>query len=161
MMLFMLGTILYSKEIIRKLFLTKEIVSKEGVVHFRRYRLLSTPWFNIYIHNILHSDEDRDPHDHPWHFISIILWGSYKEYWMPANDNYMYWMGRSLRAVTHKIGSVIIHNAKDFHQIKLVSPSVWTLVFTWGKRPSWGFQTRDRRWVDFKEYRQLKNEGKL
>lgn len=51
--------------IIRKFFLVKEIISKEGEVHFRRYRLLATPWFNIYIHNIRRSDEDIHMHDHP------------------------------------------------------------------------------------------------
>ena len=68
-----MGPILWMKEVIRTFFLAKEIISKDGVVHFRRYRLLSTPWFNIYIHNILRSDEDAHFHDHPWGFFSFIL----------------------------------------------------------------------------------------
>ena len=153
-------TVLQKVDIIRRFFIVKEIVSKEGVIHFRRYRLLSTPWFNLYIHNILHSDEDVHPHDHPWHFISLILWGGYIERWMSAYENYRFWMGRPLRTDKHTMGSVIFHNAKDFHQITLLKPSVWTLVFTWGKRKSWGYQTRSG-WIDHQTYRQLKNEGKL
>lgn len=40
------------KNLLNKYLLVKEIVSKTGVVHFRRYRLLSLSKFNIYIHNI-------------------------------------------------------------------------------------------------------------
>lgn len=145
----------------RRLLLVKEIISKEGVVHFRRYRLLSTPWFNIYIHNILKSDEDRDPHDHPWGFIVFMFWGSYQEDWLGAYEDYRYWAGQPLRTSIRSIGSLFAHAAKDFHKITLRSKSVWTLVFASGrKRPGWGYQTR-KGWIHFKEYRQLKNEGKL
>lgn len=148
-------------KIIRTLFLVKEIVSKEGVVHFRRYRLLRTPWFNIYIHNILKSDEDSDPHDHPWGFIAFMFWGSYLEEWLGAYEDYRYWAGAELRQDIRSFGSVYYHPAKDFHKITLKSPSVWTLVFASGrKRPGWGYQTR-HGWINFRDYRQLKNEGKL
>jgi hypothetical protein len=148
-------------KLMRRLFLVKEIVSKEGVVHFRRYRLLSTPWFNIYIHNILKSDEDAHPHDHPWGFIALMFWGSYLEEWLGAYEDYRYWAGTELRQDVRSIGSLYYHQAKDFHKITLRSPSVWTLVFASGrKRPGWGYQTR-QGWIHFKDYRQLKNEGKL
>jgi hypothetical protein len=156
-----LGPILYMKEVIRNFFLVKEIVSKEGVVHFKRYRLLSTPWFNIYIHNILKSDEDAHPHDHPWHFLSFILWGGYSEAWLGAYEDWRFWKGYPLRVTKRVPGSIVYHNAKDFHQITLLKKSAWTLVFTFGKRrPSWGYQT-PQGWIDFKAYRELKNEGKL
>ena len=131
-------------KLIRTLFLVKEIISKEGTVHFRRYRLLSTPWFNIYIHNILASDMDKDPHDHPWGFIVFMLWGSYQEDWLGANEDFRYWnspkgFGRSLRTDIRKIGSLFAHAAKDFHKITLLTPSVWTFVFASGRsRPGWG-----------------------
>src|SRR5487761_2675657 len=107
---------------IRTYLLVKEIVSKEGVVHFRRYRLLTTPWFNVYVHNILASDEDNDPHDHPWGFAALMLWGSYLEEWLGENEDYRYWAkpkgyGRELRKDIRKIGSFYSHAAKDFHKI--------------------------------------------
>ena len=154
---------LWGKEVnlINRLFLVKEIYSKDGVCHFRRYRLLSTPWFSVYIHNILASDEDRDPHDHPWGFLAFMFWGSYLEEWLGANENWMYWNGSKLRQDVRGIGSLYWHRAKDFHKITLKSPSVWTLVIASArKRPGWGYQTRNG-WVHFKEYRKLKNEGKL
>lgn len=156
-----LGPILYMKEVIRSFFLVKEIVSKEGKVHFRRWRILATPWFNIYIHNILRSDEDADPHDHPWSFLSIILWGGYMEAWLGAYEDWRYHEGQALRNSRRSPGTMVYHHAKDFHKITLLKDSAWTLVFTFGKRrPSWGYQTR-HGWIDHKAYRQLKNEGKL
>ena len=157
-----LGPILYMKEVFRSFFLVKEIVSKEGKVHFRRWRLLATPWFNIYIHNIMRSDEEAHPHDHPWHFLSIILWGGYIERWLGAYEDWAYRDGiRSLRSNRRLPGTMVYHNAKDFHKITLLKKSAWTLVFTFGKRrTSWGYQTQ-HGWIDHRAYRQLKNEGKL
>lgn len=141
-------------KVIRKLFLTKEIISKEGVVHFRRYRLLQTPWFAIYIHQILKSDEDLHFHDHPWHFASFILRGGYKELatFPPKWDK--------VRTTYALEGSLVKHNAVDAHKLTLMTPEVWTLVFTSGRARVWGYQT-ENGWVDFKTYRELKNAGQL
>lgn len=141
-------------KIIRRLFLVKEIISKQGEVHFRRYRLLQTPWLALYIHQILKSDEDKHFHDHPWNFQSLILKGSYREqYTLPPN----HWV---IRNKTYELGDVVQRKAEDAHQITLRTPEVWTLVLTSGRERVWGYQT-EFGWIDFKSYRQLKNEGKL
>lgn len=146
---------------IKMFLMVKEIMSKEGELHFQRFRLLSTPWCNIYVHHILRSDEDRDPHDHPWHFASLILWGGYKEEWLGAYEDHRYWSGRNLRVRKTHPGSLITHHKKDFHKITLRSKRVWSLVFTLDRsRPSWGYQTR-KGWIDHIEYRKLKNEDRL
>lgn len=141
-------------KLFRKFFLVKEILSKEGRVHFRRYRLLQMPWFAIYIHQICRSDEDRDPHDHPWHFQSFILEGSYVE------DSWN--KPEYLRQIKqYYTGDVIKHHAEDVHKITLVSQEVWTLVFTSGREREWGYRLYDGTWIGHKEYRELKREGKL
>jgi len=150
-------------KLIRFLFLTKEIVSKEGEVHFRRYRLLATPWFNIYIHQILKSDLDLHKHDHPWHFISFILKGGYYEVWTEHPHHALEWSSvySSVPAMPGlKARRVIKHHAQDAHKLTLLSKEVWTLVFTSGRERVWGYQT-PQGWIDFKTYRSLKNEGKL
>jgi len=58
---------------------TKEIISKDGVLHFRRWKIILTPWFAIYIHAIYKADEDKHLHNHPWNFWSFVLKGSYTE----------------------------------------------------------------------------------
>jgi len=139
---------------LRRIFLVKEIVSKYGQVHFRRYRLIQTPWFAVYIHQILRSDEDLDPHDHPWNFSSVILEGAYRErVWYPPNFD-------KINYYDHYTGDVIEHKAEDAHKITLISQEVWTLVFTSGRERYWGYQT-PIGWIGHKEYRQLKSEGKL
>jgi hypothetical protein len=137
-------------KLIRKLFLVKEIVSKKGEVHFRRFRIYETEWSSLYIHQILKSDEDLDKHDHPWDFSSLILSGSYSEDYNVAPD---------FETVYHKtyyIGDIVEHDADDAHKITLNSPEVWTLVCTSGREREWGYQTPDG-WVNRRRYRLDKN----
>lgn len=140
--------------IFKKFFLVKEIVSKQGVIHFRRYRLLQTPWFAIYIHQICKSDLDKDMHDHPWHFISFILKGAYKEV------SKAYPLFNETISNEFHVGDMIKHHAKDAHQITLLTDEVWTLVFTSGHSGEWGYQT-PQGWINHKEYRAIKNKEKL
>ena len=44
-----------------------------------RWKLLNTPWFRLCLHIFHRSDEDRELHDHPWAFFSLILWNGYVE----------------------------------------------------------------------------------
>lgn len=140
--------------LIRKLLLTKEIISKEGVVHFRRYRLLSTPWFNLYIHQILHSDMEKHFHDHPWGFYSLILFGAYREY---ASYPPSYF---AIHSTLFQAGNVAQHRREDAHHITLITPTVWSFVLTTGRKHDWGYRTQ-HGWIDHQEYRKMKNEGKI
>jgi hypothetical protein len=140
--------------LIRSLFLVKEIVSQEGNVYFIRYRLLHTPWLAIYIHHILRSDEDLDPHDHPFGFHSILLKGAYSEdAWYPPNFN-------EKQSKVCYAGDVVEHAPEDAHKLTLLTKDVWTLVFAGKRTRYWGYQT-PVGWIGHKEYRQLKREGKL
>lgn len=53
----------------------------DGVVsvYLRRWYLFKSKHFNIMLHNIRRSDDDPDPHDHPWGFVSIILRNGYQD----------------------------------------------------------------------------------
>lgn len=141
-------------KVIRYLFLVKEIVSKEGVLHFRRYRLIKTPWFALYLHQICKSDEDNAMHDHPWKFQSLILKGSYfEESTYPPNFDTMYFK-------SYYPGDVVKHKANDAHKITILSKEVWTLVLTSRSNRWWGYQTSNG-WVDHISYRKAKNEKEL
>lgn len=135
----------------RKLFLVKEIMSRSGTVHFQRYRVLSTPWFQIYLHKISQSDNDTDPHDHPFRFTSIILKGSYREF-LATSPN---WSVK--QESIFDFGSIIRRNHTDAHRIELISSCVWSLVFVTKRTGVWGYQTPDG-WFDHKTYRALKNQ---
>lgn len=109
-------------------------------VYLRRLRVVQTPWFSTLIHWIYEPDPDRDPHDHPWPFWSLIVRGGYVErvYGRYApnsrtpllsvakrleNYNTRVWRRRSW----HKM------SIEDAHHITEVIPGTITCVFT-GRR---------------------------
>lgn len=142
-------------QFIKSLLLVKEIISKNGVVYFRRYRLLQTPWFGIYVHQILKSDQERHPHDHPFSYSSLILSGAYHEDVWYSPDF------KKRLSQSYYQGDVVEHSKLDFHKISLLTKEVWTLVFASGRTRTWGYLLKDGSWIDHKEYRKLKNDGKL
>lgn len=134
--------------------LVKEIRSKAGELHFRRWRLFETPVLRVYIHHILKHDEDLHTHSHPWNFISLVLKGGYWET--------LFGSGR-----THRVAGSIVHRTvDDFHQvdqIDLVSgepTGCWTLVVAYGRKQHWGYKMGCLV-VPHDEYRVAKNAGKL
>lgn len=149
------------------------VIHLDGDPYLIRYRLFRCRWFGIYLHHILRSDTDREPHDHPWHFTTIILWGGYHEYtlccpvrvdmngWLPnefqdkpqLDEGKMTWRG---------VGSIIRHRAWDLHRLEMpYGKSAWTLFITghkfraFGQPDTWGFQTAEG-WIGHKEYHKMK-----
>jgi len=128
--------------------LIKEIRSKEGKLHFRRWQILKTPWFSIYIHGIYAPDQDKHLHNHPWDYKSLVLKGSYIE----ETNN-----GVNLL----KFGSVTSRSGEDYHKIKtLLTNSVYTLFIVSPAKRTWGYQVNGK-WMDNEEYRKLKNQKLL
>ncbi len=145
-------------DLFRFFFLTKEIKSKKGELHFQRYRLFWTPWFALYVHRILKSDEDLHPHSHPWNFLSFILSGSYREKVWDFRDKEMPGMDCTFTAY-----DTIVRRTWQYHKIEIIKP-VTSLVFVWGKNPfAWGYYLHNTTQMAYghEEYRKLKNEGKL
>lgn len=129
--------------------LISEIKSKAGDLHFRRWLLLSLPWFDVCIHQILRRDEDKHEHNHPWWFFSLILWGGYVE----SRE------GKIIRRGWLSPGKM---GRDQYHQvIRLLGDSTWTLVLRSRFRDDkWGYNVSGEH-VVHTEYRKLKNEGKL
>lgn len=123
--------------------LIKEIKSKKGELHFKRWSILSSRWFNIYIHFINKQDEDEHMHTHPWNFWSIILKGGYIEYIESGSIRRGFLHTAYRKSYTpHKIGV-------------LLSPT-WSLVITGKGGKSWGYKTENGI-INNEEYRKLKN----
>src|SRR5262245_13303083 len=59
------------------------IPCKDGADYLVRLRIIQTPFFGVYLHDIHEDDGDRDPHNHPWSFLSIVLRGHYRERYYP------------------------------------------------------------------------------
>lgn len=121
------------------------LVNSEGVPYMRRW-LLRHPWGNVRLHNIRRSDSDRALHDHPFDFVSLILWGAYVEHRPATADpcgptfERRYRMGQLNRCV-----------AEQPHRLELREGPVWTLVFCQKKRRDWGFHSPDGwvHWLDW------------
>ena len=128
--------------------LIKEIKSKNGEVHFKRWRIISLPWFAIYIHGIHKADEDLYLHNHPWKIWTMILKGGYFE---------------ELHTGKHRLrtfGHMAYAKTSDFHKIaKMHKSPTYTLAIV-GKRKNsdWGYMV-DGRFIDHKTFRENKNKG--
>lgn len=134
----------------RWLFLTKEIKSKGGELHFRRYRIFWTPWAALYIHRIYKADSDGHMHSHPWKFfLSYVLSGGYVEQTNLIGKEY-------LVKTAGSIGGRWWH---EYHKIAHLIPTTTTLVFTVGNEP-WGYQVNGQH-CDHRLYRKLKHADLL
>lgn len=95
--------------------------------------------FNIYLHNIVRSDDDRALHDHPWWNLSILLKGNYLEH-TPDGEFY------------RSRGSMILRRATATHRISVAGDgAVWTLFITGPAIRQWGFHCPQgwRHWKIF------------
>ncbi len=78
-----------------------------------------------YLHHIHRSDAKDVWHDHPWSFISIVLWRGYVEF-TPTGRKRIW------------PGMVIYRPAAWKHRLELTRPAI-TLVFAFGRSKEWGF----------------------
>lgn len=127
---------------------TMAIPCKSGIPYLFRRRLIQTPLFGIYLHDIFEPDADRHPHDHPWTFYSVVLRGRYTERLHLYPHVYLprYRDQTWKRWTIHKMGR------ETAHRIVEASPGLKTLIFTGPRRPrGWGFFTEDG-WVSWQQY---------
>lgn len=123
------------------------IPCENGLTYLVRLRLVQTPWFAIYLHDLLEPDSDRDPHDHPWDFISIVLRGGYTERFYDAEGT----VGYRGRYQSWKRWSAHRMRTRDAHMIVEVEPRTKTLILTGPRSRTWGFWT-DGGFVPWMEY---------
>jgi len=120
------------------------ITRNEGELYLRRLRVVSCPWFGIYIHWFEASDDDS-LHDHPWPFLSFILSGGYWEH-TPGPDG-------SLIKCWHPAGAVRVCPARWLHRVE-IDPECRpvTLVLRGTQVRRWGFQTC-AGWIPWPKYK--------
>ncbi len=106
-------------------------------------------FFRIRLHHIITEDYDRDLHDHPADYRTLIISG-----WYIERD--IYGVERVFSA-----GSSREARAENFHRIIKVSPGgVWTIFIMKQKRNEWGFFKGDRK-IPWREYFGRQNENQL
>jgi hypothetical protein len=134
-------------------------------VYLVRYPVLKTSWMNIYIHRFLRSDRD-DLHDHPWHFLTYLVSGAYKEWkYNPKTGQDEI----TFRTENHK--RLVFRKAKDQHRVEVFEDlkiedkekAPLTLFISGPIIRDWGFireekrgHLRHRKWVYWKTYLGIK-----
>lgn len=97
------------------------------------------------VHHILRSDKGREPHDHPWSYLTIVLRGGYRE---ERYDE----LGDLISSKWHGPGSILWRPANSWHRLLIPNgETAWTLFITGRKGQIWGFNV-DGKKVPYREY---------
>ncbi len=127
---------------------------KDGLdepIYLIRYSLFTCPWFAIKLHRIFISDDDCY-HDHPWSFISIILWGGYVEHRPDFTDLHKKYASVNIptKKRLYGPGSILWRPVPSIHKLEIFQTAT-TLVITFKKVRIWGFYTK-LGWVRWERF---------
>lgn len=112
--------------------------------YIRRW-VLDLGLFAIRIHHWMASDDDRHLHDHPWEYVSFVLWGSYIDVSDIARTQRPRW-------------SIAWYPATHKHSVEIPPTGTWTLVISGQETRQWGFwvngrfRKRNRYFFDYKPH---------
>lgn len=127
------------------------IPCRDGIPYLFRRRVIQTPWFAIYLHDIFQPDTDSDPHDHPFPFASFIVSGNYVEkLWPNKHDLSSYRLQQHNRWSIHKMSKQACHRIVNID----ANQPLRTLVFVGPRSGTWGFWT-PTGFVPWMEYEDL------
>jgi hypothetical protein len=117
----------------------KIIEGVNGDVFLERYVVadLGPSRGRLYLHRFVRGDEDRELHNHPWHGLSLILVGGYREerkVWTPE--------GERVAVFARRPGTLNPIAPHTFHRVELFDGPCWTLFATGPVVQSWGFWSR-------------------
>lgn len=125
-------------------------------------------FFNIYLHHVLHSDDDRAMHDHPWWSISLCLAGQMRELsaraadaWPDAGVAAGYDPSPPTRLREVRQGDLVFRSARALHRLILSGgEECWTLFLTGPVLRTWGFHC-PRGWRSWQEYTKPGSYGQI
>jgi hypothetical protein len=147
------------------------IGGKDNPYLLRWYLIPRNRFFNVYLHKIVRSDDDRALHDHPWYWLSVMLRGRYAEV-VKVNEHEVighiagyqegkrpqctgYFRGlyyEVYRRTIYRAGAIRIRRATHTHRLELIdNKPCWTLFITGPKIREWGFHCLQgwRHWQIF------------
>lgn len=113
--------------------------------YLTRFTVFGSRWGSLYVH-IFHRSDADDMHDHPWPFVSLIVWRGYVE----ETPLRLFGMSESAalsiapeQAPERKRvwpGMLLFRRAQHIHRVELVNgrPAV-SLVLTGPVQRKWGF----------------------
>ncbi len=108
-------------------------------------------FFNIYLHEICRSDDDRALHDHPWWNVSFVLDGSMLEI-MPSASHFPIGQQSETSCRSLNYGALVYRKASAAHRLEVRDGETCRTLFITGPRiREWGFHCPQgwRHWKDF------------
>jgi hypothetical protein len=122
------------------------IIGESDRPYLRRWWVIPrNRWFNIYLHEIIRSDDDRALHDHPWWNCSILIAGGYVEHTIDA--------GGCERHTTRLPGSLKLRWATAAHRLEVSDGVPAISLFVTGPRlRSWGFHCPKAGWIHWRDF---------
>jgi hypothetical protein len=123
-----------------------------GETYLTRLRIIQTPWFGVYVHDINEPDYDFHPHDHPWSFISVILRGGYTERVWPFPSSYALDMRDKSYLRRWRRWSWHSMDREKAHKIEQIEDKTLSLIFVGKRVGTWGFYTEDG-WLEWSDYK--------
>lgn len=113
----------------------------DGRVYLDRWGIEWKRLGGIFVHRMDGPDPDKDLHDHPWQFVSLILWGGYVE--RRADTRRLDYRLDYSRQTVRRPGSVRSLRLDEAHTIKRLNRgSSWSLVIHGPNVRPWGFYVR-------------------
>lgn len=100
-------------------------------------------FFNVYLHKILHDDEDRALHDHPWASLSYMIEGELVEHYKRCPGEHI------VRLV--KAGQWVYRSPRFAHRLVLLGESTITIFMTGPVVRAWGFHC-PKGWVPWRDF---------
>lgn len=124
------------------------VIGPVGELYLKRWYVIPrNPFFNIYLHLFLRSDDDRALHDHPWMFnASYVIHGAYIERTIDA--------GGVHKSAIRNIGNFKFRWGKSPHRVELLEApknEVVTLFFTGPVVRGWGFHCPGG-WIPWRQF---------
>lgn len=108
--------------------------------------------FSIRVHQWIRSDDKRFMHDHPWHFVTLVVRGGYTDVSHPEGKHPSTAEPNRDRLT---IGSIRFRRATHSHYVEVDKGGAWSVLLCSMPVRDWGF------WVYPKHIRPLRFFGKF
>lgn len=126
-----------------------------GADYLRRWYVIPrNSHCNLYLHEILHSDDDRALHDHPWVNTSFLIEGRYREH-TPEG------------VFERRAGESVTRAAEALHRLEVYPGERAISLFATGPMVrEWGFACppgpgrEGTRWVPWEDFLDVRDAGK-
>lgn len=140
----------------------------DNQVYLNRWGLAHDRIGGVLLHKMEAPDPGVDLHDHPWWFVSIILWGGYTEQRAPIReaplfaklaDAYPDGCTRGVVEQRHWLSAQVMRLDECHTITDLTRRTSWSIVFKGPRRRSWGFYMPDG-YLSEREYDETVRAGR-